>query len=277
MKLASIAFLIVSSMACDTEPEEVWRRDSQDLKAFHLYRKGVQVGGFRYTDSKIGVYMDYDAGKDLWSPGVPCDRNDVAKYVGKGFDKVVGQPKEMAKHIDLSDQKKNMGVEWDKLDGSVVTYQGIVISPTQAIEMIQAEIPDFKKKFRGTVIGSDAECKAVMAEASKLDPAVGDRIIWRCVRPGDWSVKDLSSGKQVYPDGNPSICFQGPEGQMLHRQAEASGFPEAVRKAVKKYDSEKDLDLRKPLSPLMPSGNPLPLAALGIGGLAAFTIFTRKK
>lgn len=263
-------------LAQPVQAQSDWRFHPGDPMIAYLYRNGVQVGGYNYAG---GYWRDYDAATDTWGPMVPCTRDDAPNHIGKSIKdgkrvdaKPTGvvQPKAeseplplpfgqldrepiAAEKLDLTDPL-NMGVQWNKIEDHGITYEGRRISCDKAATMIQNEIPDHKKKLRVNVIGTESECKPVRDQLVSLEPEISSRILIRCMPPGDWATKDGVTGQVVYKDGHPSLYVQAPDGKVLHRQSDDKQCVDAIRKTVKKYDADKDPDLRKP----QPMPGPLP-------------------
>ncbi len=181
---------------------------------------------------------------------------------------------ESSEDAQQKDPNPNFGLNWDKIEEHKVSLAGKDISAGQASDRIAGQVPDDASKLRLVVIGTAEERKPVMDQWAKLEPAVKDRLSPWSVDIDNFSLKDAETGKPVFvTDGHPTVYVQAPDGKVLHRQDD---FPvndnfQGIRKAVKAYDSAKDVDLRK----TTPGGNSTPL--LVAGGAAALLLLARRK
>lgn len=255
-------------------PASEWRYAPGDTTSMYLYKHGVQLGGYNYQH---GYWRDYDVKTDTWGDRVYCDRLDVPKHIGK---KKADTKAPAPPQVEV-DGTQNFGVDWQKIEGHGATYAGLPISNESAKRMIENEIPDHKQKFHLVVIGTEAERKGVIDQLAQLEPQIAGRVLPRSVKPGEFSLKDSATGQTVYKDGNPSVYFQAPDGKVLHRQADGANVVDAIRKAVKHYDADKDPDMRKPqpgpLSlPGLPS-HPAIIPAIGMAALALFALLKGQK
>jgi len=149
-------------------------------------------------------------------------------------------------------KERNFGVDLDKLEPHKCTLNGRSISCEKAIERIGNQVPDDRNKLRLVVIGTPAERDPVLRAWQNVDQSLRDRISpWFCP-PEHWSLRDTMTGDLRFKvDGHPTIYLLAPDGESLGRM---DGFTaaqdvEAIRRAVKKYDADKDVDLRKPVVP----------------------------
>lgn len=153
---------------------------------------------------------------------------------------------------DSVPKELNFGVDLDKIEAHKVTLNGRSISCERAIERIGNHVPDDRNKIRLVVIGTPAEREPVARAWENADQSLRDRVSpWFC-SADHWSLRDTTTGEMRFQaDGHPTIYLLAPDGESLGRM---NGFTaaqdvEAIRKAVKKYDADKDADLRKPLIP----------------------------
>ncbi len=186
-----------------------------------------------------------------------CDAQPM--YLAQEADQSepIEQPKQPTdKAVDVS--VENHGVEFSKIKDGCCLLNGRPVTMEQAIGVVSGQIPDDSKKFRLTVIGADGQRKPVVDAFSQVEREVKERIVIWDVPPDHWSLKDNATGKTVFKvDGAPTVYLQAPDGKVLHRQDDWSGVDDfqAIRKAMKAYDSSKDPDFRKPNpEPKKPAG-----------------------
>ena len=130
-------------------------------------------------------------------------------------------------------------------------------SKEQVIDAIHAKIPEESKKIRVTIIGGADDRQRVAEALPKIEAPLRERLAVWSVPPDHWSLTDTATGKPVFrTDGKPTIYVQAPDGKVLHRQSDFGGVQdfEAIRKAVKNYDSAKDPDLCKAAPDPVPPG-----------------------
>jgi hypothetical protein len=244
-----------------------WRTSPEIPDEAQLYRGGVQIGSWCFSEQ---YYLPIIGNQ--W--GQKQDKAPIAPPPVIVGQKKVTQPlvpNDPEPKVDPIDEIPNFGVEWDKIADHQATYQGRVIPCDKAIELIGKQVPDDSKKFRLTIIGTDAEHKEALLQFASLEPEVKDRFNTWAVGSDHWSLKDGVTGQTVFnTKGNPVLYVQAPDGQVLHRQDDPKDLPQAIRKAVKNYDQTKDPDLRKPS--ILPTGSISP-QWLVLGGLAAAALF----
>ena len=210
-----------------------------------LFQGGVQVGSWSYAD---GYWRDYFPQLKMWGPKIPTPQATPPARAAKAAKLVMPVAEENEPDDPKNDlaHQDNMGVDWGKISDHQATFNGRKISCDTAIELIGKQVPDDSKKFRLTVIGTTAEQKDALTQWASVEPAVKDRCNLWAVTADHWSLKDSATGQVAFKTaGAPVIYLQAPDGQVLHRQDDAQGFPEAIRKAAKAYDAAKDPDLRK--------------------------------
>jgi hypothetical protein len=244
-------------------PSIDWRSRPDRPEEIALYRHGIQVGSWDYSSA---CWRDYNAARDEWGPAslippVPPPARaqptiTVKRIMAMADEDEQPDPEPKDLKADLK-HPDNHGIDWSQINDHQATYSGRKISCSAAIELIGKQVPDDSKKFRLTVIGTDAEQKEALKQWSAIEPAVRDRCNAWAVTADHWSLKDTVTGQTVFKtDGSPVVYFQSPEGKVLHRQDNAVGMIESVRKAVKGYDSSKDPDLRKQAAkPATPTDN----------------------
>lgn len=156
----------------------------------------------------------------------------------------------------------NFGVEFDKIDKSPkYTRNGKEVTKRQAIEAV-GKVNDDTGKLRLTVIGPDADRKAVLADIAKAPWR--DSVLVQDYPPDHWTMR-----VGFVTTGKPTIYVQTADGKVKHRQDDYAGgidrLTEAVRKADPNYKPDADPDLTK--NPLIPANLPkwLPWAAGAVG------------
>lgn len=240
---APLFALILAVAAFAGPPFHEWRqvKDAPTQKA--LYRDGVQIGGY---DTARDIYRPYDAKKDEWGPPGPCP---------------IASP-----------GSRNYGVDKTRLQKKERYLVNGKESTKQQVEQILArEVPDDSSKYRITVIGATDEDRAQVAVDLASHPSLAfwkDRTIQQSFPPGHWKVvRD-----RFVSTGAPTIYFQAPSGEVLHRQDDYKGgapaLAAALQKADPRYRPEDDKDLRivKAVSfPRIPWSAPaMVAAALGL-------------
>lgn len=260
-----------------------WEADDNEAA---LFRNGVQIGSWSYTEA---YWRDYDARTDTWGPkslvpraNPPERKQPIAKPIVKvtmlmpTADEFTADVQD-DQHLDLTDPK-NMGVDMSKIADYQATYSGRKISCERAVELIGKEVPDDSKKFRLVVIGTPSEQKEALAQFAMVEPDIKNRCNTWSVTSDHWSLQDGVTGQAVFKtEGSPVVYFQAPDGKVLHRQDDGKDIPQAIRKAVKAYDSNKDPDLRNP-NPLAPTGPINPVVPVGVAlGAAALFFYLKGK
>lgn len=173
------------------------------------------------------------------------------------------------------------GVEGDKISKTPrYTLNGRLITSEQAYEAVGNTLADDTNKLRVTLLGAEAECTKVKQdlEANPLFAPHKDFLLVNAYRPDHPVIANLG-----FAPGNPSIYLQRVDGKVLHRQADYSGGPERLLKAVNvarrqmdpNYKPDKDPDLTKPSDPLSSLANLPPWVY--VAGVIAFLLLTNKK
>jgi hypothetical protein len=170
---------------------------------------------------------------------------------------------------------ENFGVDVSKLGkGPRYIHNGREVTRGQALEAIEGKLPDDAQLPRLTVIGPEAERKAVLADIAShaaLAPYKG-RFVVQGYDPSHWAVQGFVTG------GKPTIYVQRPDGKVLHRQDDYRG-PEALAAALRKvdpsYDPAKDPDATRPKG-LPFDAKDVPLWAWLAGAGAVLLILSRK-
>lgn len=183
------------------------------------------------------------------------------------------------------DLLKDPGVVREKIKqgGEVYLYNGRPVSAAEAHRMVAGpprrvgddKIPDDNALARLTVIGSEAERTAVLADLDK--PPLSElkpQLVVKSFPPDHWALRP-----GFVTTGHPTIYLQSPTGQVLHRQDSYTGAEAlfaAIRKA-KDYDPKKDPDLNGPLGTL--GRVPVSIIPVGLMGavLAVLALTSRKK
>lgn len=207
-----------------------------DSPEYALLRGGKQIGSCNVA---TGVYRPYTDG--VWgektTPPIPFPREVVTSDV--------------------------FGVDSDKLGGrDRCTINGKPCSKREALQAIEAGIPDESGKIRLTVIGPDAARKQVVADIANHPSLAGEKgkCLVQSYEPTHWAV--ARAGFKT--DGSPTIYLQKADGTVLHRQDKYEGpekLAEAIRKADPLYKPEKDPNLldRLGLGMSWPKSLPSPL------------------
>jgi hypothetical protein len=149
------------------------------------------------------------------------------------------------------DPEINFGLDPVYINGNTYWRKGVKVDRGEVEQELRkkdgAKLEDDRDRFRLVVAGGpEAERKKVLDayQGAKELEALRAKINLWSVNADHWSVKDVG-----FPvtDKAVMICFQAPDGEVLHRQEGLAGDKdwEAVRKAAEKYDAKKDPDLRK--------------------------------
>ncbi|MBY0523415.1 MAG: hypothetical protein K2R98_08445 [Gemmataceae bacterium] len=198
---------------------------------------------------KSSTWMPYNAATDCW--GKACSPPWEAR--------------------PAKSEIPNFGIDVDKMravqpaatDAKYIVSAGGKSATTDrdtVLRILGGEIPDDANKLRLTVIGSDADRKAVIGDlaGNPLLAPYKDRMLVQAYAPDNWAVKDAG----FHLAGKPTIYLQAADGKVLHRQDDyadgADGLAKAIRKADPGYDPKKDPDSRKAsvlpadIAPLVP-------------------------
>lgn len=140
----------------------------------------------------------------------------------------------------------NFGVDWSKIrEGTNYKINGRNSTRQEVIETLQNGVPCDATKLRLTIFGSDDVRKRILKELSEYQN--GTFLAEYRVQdydPQNPVIKHLGFKTEV----NPTIYFQLPSGEVLHRQEGYDGITnlvQAVRRADPNYNPDKDPDLRK--------------------------------
>lgn len=257
-------------VAVVTRAQHKWVAVPGDDDQVALYFGNRYLGNYSYSGKYYRPIVGNDWGAITESPvKPPCRRCGPGCKCGPGCscDDDENKPESI---------EQNFGVDSDKLQGGP-RYQisGRDVDKGDALRAVdkQAQLPDDAKKFRMTIIGTDAERKPVLDDwKAKGEPK--DRVVLWSVPPGHWSLHDNVTGQPMFvTTGHPTVYLQAPTGKVLHRQDDYRGPNDfqAIRKAVTSYDATKDPDLRKTQSTV-----PVPAALAGFG-LLALAFASRKR
>jgi hypothetical protein len=193
------------------------------------------------------------------------------------------------------DKVENFGTVPDKIpteEGYWINGRRVTALEGKAAVEKGASLIDDSKKQRLTVVGTEVECKAVLADLA-VHPVLAawkDKLLVQSYRPDDWAIQGVG-----FPiDGKPTIVIQGPpdeqgRGAVLSHQRSydqgAEGLARALRQADPSYDPAKDPDLSKqpPAAPAStaptfdPFGKHLPLCLLAGAGLVTILYLRSRK
>jgi hypothetical protein len=254
----------------------------------YLYRNGVQVAGYDPADN---VYRTYDAQTGAWSdpqspPWAPepvqapkiarrCGPNCICRDCpcpdGGQCDPGCTCGRNVQQAAD-GQVEQNFGVDRTKIQPfNRYTINGREVARELAEQAVAGgtdTIPDDSGKLRLTVIGNDAERKAVLDDLTKNAAlaSVRDLLVVQDYPPTSWAAQ----GAGFTTTGHPTIYLQKPDGTVLYHRDDYQQGPEgivsAVRKADPKYDPSKDPNgSAVPLSINWADVEPyLPLGVLGI-------------
>lgn len=156
----------------------------------------------------------------------------------------------------------NFGVVQSKIDGPSYSHSGKTVTRAQAIQAIEASVPDDSAKRKVVVIGSEADRKAALEIIGK--PSWAQVTDWS---PDAFQVKDAG----YKTDGKPTTYVVEANGGVVHRQDDLRDLNVAVRKADPNYKWQDDPDLRKaePPAPDAPKSNAVLYSVVAvIAGLA---------
>ena len=213
----------------------------------------------------------YSAGKQLgvWIMARQCYRELLPDGNWSADQELSPFPPPESHLVKVIEQiEQNFGLDRSRLDRGVEKFWlgGREVTRKQAYTALSGagkDLIDDREKLRLTVIGTAAECQAVVKDLES-NPALSvfaDTLLVQAYRPDNWAVKD--SG--LLP-GSPRIVVQGgPDakgsGKVLHSQGDYNGGAQALADALRRvrpdYDPNKDRDQRKtPAKPAAPdAGN----------------------
>lgn len=146
------------------------------------------------------------------------------------------------------EQPENFGVEWDKIKEGSEDSRGYPISLWQAEEFAHGKKEYVRDLYRFVVIGTAEERKPVKDAWDKLAPGDKEKMAPWFVSADHWSLRDSETNTlQFKTEGHPTVYLLGPDGVSLCRQDgwNGDGDMEAIRKQLKKYDPQKDVDARR--------------------------------
>lgn len=231
-----------------------WSTENQHEGHYALLRGGRQIGSY---DPTGGVWRSYTNGE--WGPKESSPPDDAPPLPSESRPPV----------------SQNFGVDRSKLKGEESYHlNGRKATRKQAIEAIEANVPDDVDKLRLTVIGGEADRKRVLADID-THPALAEvkgRVLVQSYPADHWAVAKAG----FVTTGAPTIYVQQPDGRVLHRQDAYAGpepLAEAVRKADPNYQPKNDPDLNRPAL----AGGAPGAALVILGGLAAVLLYLRSQ
>lgn len=253
--LPALPCLLLMAATCRGQYE--WRSFPDDPGQFSLFQNGVQVGGYSVVED---YYRPFDARTKRWGPRSPCPTAPPRGNFGVLTEKI-------------------QDGEHYRLNGREVSRREIHGLLASADPKDGSKIPDTSNKWRVTVIGTDAERRQVLDDFAK-HPALApwkDRVLAEGYAPSDWEIARAG----FVTSGHPTIYVQSPTAQVLHRQDDYQGGPEALAEALRRIDPnyrpEKDRDRRKSGSAITRWLHvPWSVPVVALGALAAVIYFRRK-
>jgi hypothetical protein len=203
---------------CPIVPRRVeWRSRADEPGRIYLYLSGRQIGGY---DGERDQWRDFDHDSGAWS-----------------------QPRPFFPRTML-----DFGVMRERLAGNDERHSlnGDTVSAREALAAI-GKLEDDSDKLRLTIIGPEAERRAVLADLEshpELEP-LREGLLVQSYAPEHWAVADAGFARA----GKPTIYLQAPDGTVKHRQDDYRGpdkLAEAIRRADPHYRPERDPDLNRP-------------------------------
>ena len=213
----------------------------------------------------------YSAGKQLgvWIMARQCYRELLPDGNWSADQELSPFPPPESHLVKVIEQiEQNFGLDRSRLDRGVEKFWlgGREVTRKQAYTALSGagkDLIDDREKLRLTVIGTAAECQAVVKDLES-NPALSvfaDTLLVQSYRPDNWAMKDIG-----FAPGTPRIVVQGgPDfrgaGKVLHSQGDYNGGAQALADALRRvrpdYDPNKDRDQRKtPAKPTAPdAGN----------------------
>ncbi|CAB4220107.1 hypothetical protein UFOVP1620_35 [uncultured Caudovirales phage] len=213
----------------------------------------------------------YSAGKQLgvWIMARQCYRELLPDGNWSADQELSPFPPPESHLVKVIEQiEQNFGLDRSRLDRGVEKFWlgGREVTRKQAYTALSGagkDLIDDREKLRLTVIGTAAECQAVVKDL-ETNPALSvfaDTLLVQSYRPDNWAMKDIG-----FAPGTPRIVVQGgPDfrgaGKVLHSQGDYNGGAQALADALRRvrpdYDPNKDVDKRKtPAKPTAPdTGN----------------------
>lgn len=153
-------------------PTWEWKKVEQYPDQLFLFKDGVQVGAL---DTLEGYYRPYDG--STWGPK---GKVDVARIKAKPQDL------EVVPHTRVQDYPT--GVVWDRI-GERENYRcrdRDSMTKSEALSLV-GKIPDYSQKKYFTVIGTESECKEVIASLNSTE--FKDQYVVNEYRPNDWQLR----------------------------------------------------------------------------------------
>ena len=202
-----------------------WRSAVIDPGRVYLFVAGRQLGGY---DGERDQWRDYDPDTGAWSPPRPLFPQRASRIESGGI--------------------ANFGVMRERLADNDERHSlnGGRVTANEAIAVI-GKLEDDSDKLRLTIIGSEAERRAVLDDLAKhpeLAP-LREQLSVQSYAPDHWAVAGLG----FVQSGKPTIYLQTSDGAVRHRQDEYRGpekLAEAIRRADPHYRPENDPDLNRP-------------------------------
>ena len=213
----------------------------------------------------------YSAGKQIgvWIMARQCYRELLPDGNWSADQELSPFPPPESHLVKVIEQiEQNFGLDRSRLDRGVEHFWlgGREVTRKQAYTALSGagkDLIDDREKLRLTVIGTAAECQAVVKDLES-NPALSvfaDTLLVQAYRPDNWAMKDIG-----FAPGTPRIVVQGgPDfrgaGKVLHSQGDYNGGAQALADALRRvrpdYDPNKDVDKRKtPAKPTAPdAGN----------------------
>jgi hypothetical protein len=247
----------------------VWWKYKITPNQSHLFHNDRWVGTYFHYD---GLYRPWNAALQQWGKPCPPPVRPPA-YDNPPLNIVSDLP---------------TGVDLDRCSGKEsYKINGCEVSAADAHDAVgKGGLTDDSKKPWLVIIGPDAASRKRVLDDIDAHPAlkgVKDTWIVKAYDPAHWHL-----GVGFKTDGKPSIyAMSAPingKANVLHRQDDYNGGPDALAYALRKtdpnYDPSKDPDLRKP-SPLVPvplpaGGSGLPVWVLGGLLLLGFILWRKR-
>lgn len=162
-------------------PAYRWHPCSIDRDQLLLFADGRQVGNYWIT-------------ADVYRPLDPATRT-----FGEAAEPPIPPP------------GRNHGIRLDKIQAGQLTRRGMPITKAEALDKLGApQLPEDADHPWLTIIGTEAECRAVLADVARVPELRQEAAGWRVkeLRPSEWQARqpgyDLA--------GRPALYLQGPDG-----------------------------------------------------------------
>jgi len=196
--------------------------------------------------------------------GMPCRCGNPSPVTRSPFQPTI-PPAQPDEAVEAKGEPLNFGVK-DDMRGKEPVYRinGRRVERREAFESLakDGKLVDDSKKYRITLIGTPDDCKRVRDQMKGTD--LERDCLTQTYSPDHWAVKD--AGFKL--TGSPVVYMQAPDGKVLHRQDDAEGAIEALRKARPDYKPEADPNGKSnPIQPLDPSKLPWYIWPIGAGVL----------